>query len=125
MCNLCIGSNLFLPTQEGSRSEKKKRIPHPFQAVKAKKKGGYCRNRKQKGAPTEQLSASEFLEEIESYIASLSREDCCVSVEGEARKCRCVHFLADKPSVVKSVALGLQKYFDLDEAKRKLFLANE
>ena len=114
MCNLCANANLFLPTQ-ANKTEKKKRIPHPFQGVSTKKKGnGYFKNLNQKNTPTEHLSASEFLEELQRYVSALSKEDCCISIAGESRKCRCVHFLADKPSVVKSVALGLQKYFDLD-----------
>ena len=71
------------------------------------------------------LSPLDFLANIERYVDCLSQEDCYVSIDGKARKCRCLHFLANKPSVIKSVALGMQMYFDLDEPKRKLMLANE
>ena len=73
---------------------------------------GYCSNLKQSDVSTKFLSVSEFLEEIHSYVFNLSREDCCVLVEGEARKCECIEFLANKPSIVKVVALGLKKDFD-------------
>ena len=126
MCILCAGSNLFLPAPTQNQTEKRKRLPHPFEFVLTKKKGnGYSRYLNKRDVPTEHLSGSKFLAEIESYVSRLSRESCCVSVEGEARKCQCLGFLADKPSAVKAVASGLQKYFDLDEPKRKLLLANE
>ena len=126
MCGGCPGPDLFLPKQTISRPEKKKRLPHPFQGITIRKNGkGYCRNQKQKDVSTQFMSASEFLEELLGYVSNLSREDCCVSVQGEARKCECIKFLADKPSIAKVVALGLKKYFDLDESNRKHMLVNE
>ena len=59
------------------------------------------------------------------FHTNLSQEDCCVSVQSDARKCECITFLADKPSIVKVVALGLKKYFDLDKSNRKHMLVNE
>lgn len=105
MCGGCPGPDLFLPKQTRSRPEKKKRLPHPFQGITIRKNGkGYCRNQKQKDVSTQFLSASEFLEELLGYVSNLSREDCCVSVQGVARKCECIKFLADKPSIAKVVA---------------------
>lgn len=128
-CNLacaCTGVDLFLPTREKSRPEKKKRLPHPFHGVSTRKNGkGYASNLKQKDISTQYLSASDFVGEINSYVSNLSREDCCVSISGEARKCKCIQFLADKPGVIKSVSLGLKMYFDLDDSNRKLVLASE
>ena len=126
MCNACVAPDAFLPTQNKSRPEKKKRLPHPFQGMSIRKNGnGYCANLKQKDVRTQFLSSPEFLENISNYVSDLSQEDCCVSTRDEARKCKCIQFLADKPSIVKLVALGLQKHFDLDESNKKLQLVNE
>ena len=125
MCNSCPGGDLFVPPQKRVR-DKKQRLKHPFQGVSTKKNGkGYCLNLNQKDLPTQHLDASEFLGEIQSYLANLSKEDCCVSVLGEARKCKCLQFVADKPGVVKAVSLALQNYFHSIEPKRKLMLAND
>ena len=98
----------------------------PISSVSTKKNGkGYCLDLNQKDLPTQHLDASEFLVEIQSYLANLSEEDCCVSVLGEARKCKCLQFFANKPGVVKAVSLALQNYFDSIESKRKLMLAND
>ena len=99
--------------------------PHPFQGVIGISNGKqYTRNKKRKDLPTEQLSSLDFTKEIETYLTSLSRADCCVSVQGEPRKCKCFSFLADKLSIIKVVACGLKKYFDLDDSTRKFVLAS-
>ena len=121
----CTGVDLFLPTRN-SRPEKKKRLPHPFHGVSTRKNGkGYASNLKQKDISTQYLSASDFVGEINSYVSNLSREDCCVSISGEARKCKCIQFLADKPGVIKSVSLGLKMYFNPDDSNRKIVLGSE
>lgn len=123
----CVGLDLFLPApKKRNRPEKRSRLPHPFHSLARKRNGkGYCRNVKQKDASTQYLSSSQILEEISTYISNLSRENCCISIQGEARKCNCFQFLADKPNIVKYVALGLKNYFDFDEQSRKFFLVNE
>ena len=127
MCLLCPGeSNLFLPERERSQPEKKERPPHPFQGVISKSNGkSYTRNQKQKDLPTESLSSFDFINDIETYLTSLSRADCCVAVDGESRKCNCFSFLSDKPGIIKVVACGLKKYFDLDDSTRKFVRTNE
>ena len=123
----CVGLDLFLPApKKRNRPEKRSRLPHPFHSLARKRNGkGYCRNVKQKDASTQYLSSSQILEEISTYISNLSRENCCISIQGEARKYNCFQFLADKPNIVKYVALGLKNYFDFDEQSRKFFLVNE
>ena len=88
----------------------------PFRGVSIRKnRKGYCRNLKQKDVSTQFLLAYEFLEEIQSYVSNLSQEDCCILVQGEARKYEFIKFIANKPIIVKVVALVLKKYFDLGE----------
>ena len=127
MCISCPGGpDVFLPATEISRPQKRERLPHPFQGVIGISNGKrYTRNKKRKDLPTEQLSSLDFTKEIETYLTSLSRADCCVSVQGEPRKCKCFSFLADKPSIIKVVACGLKKYFDLDDLTRKFVLTSE
>ena len=123
MCNSCLGDDVFLPTKTRVR-DKGQRLKHPFQGVSVKKNGkGYCLNLKLKDLPTKHLDQSEFLAEIQSYLVNLSKEDCCVSVLGEARSCSCLQFLVDKPGVVKAVSLALKEYFVSNDLKRKLMLA--
>ena len=105
----CTGVDLFLPTRKKSRPEKYKRLPHQFYGVSARKNGkGYASNLKQKDLSTQYLSTLEPVGEINCYVSNLSREDCCVSIAGEARECKCIQFHADKPGVIKSVSLGLK-----------------
>ena len=92
---------------------------------KRKNRNGHCANPKQKNVQTQFLSAPNFLENTFSCVSDLSREDCYVSTQGEARKCKCIRFLANKPSIVRLVALGLKKHFDLDKLNQTLQLANE
>ena len=127
MCISCPGGpDVFLPATEISRPQKRERLPHPFQGVIGISNGKrYTRNKKRKDLPTEQLSSLDFTKEIETYLTSLSRADCCVSVQGEPRKCKCFSFLADKLSIIKVVACGLKKYFDLDDSTRKFVLTSE
>ena len=125
MCNSCPVEDVFLPTKTRVR-DKGQRLKHPFQGASVKKNGkGYCLNLKLKDIPTKHLDVSEFLAEIQNYLANLSKEDCCVSILGEARSCSCLQFLADKPGVVKAVSLALKEYFDSNDSKRKMMLATD
>ena len=120
MCNSCIPPDLFLPnkpilpnqpTTKRNRPDQKKRSTYPFQGLARKRNGkGYTRNTSQKDAPTQHLSSSDVLAEFNLYVSNLSREECCVSVKGEARKCNCFQFLSDQPKIINLVALGLVKY---------------
>ena len=77
MCNSCPGEDLFLPPEKRVR-DKKQRLKHPFQGASTKKNGkGYCLNLNQKDLPTQHLDSSKFLADIQSYLANLSKEDCC------------------------------------------------
>ena len=127
MCISCPGgSDIFLPATEISRSEKTERPPHPFQGVISINSGKrYTHNRKQKDLPTEHLSSLDFTNDIETYLDSLSRANCCVSMQGEPGKCNYFSFLVDKPRIIKVVVCGLKKYFNLDDLMRKFVLTSE
>ena len=127
-CSMCVScdvsTDVFLPSQ--SEPEKKSRIPHPYQNLTVKKNGkGYRLFENQKDTETQHLSSADRVERITSYFNLVSQEEYCVSVQGQARKCNCLSFLRDKPCVIDKVALGMQKYFNLDKEGRNLWLTNE
>ena len=125
MCNSCEAlTDIFLPSQ--SKPDKKSRIPHPYQNLTVKRNGkSYRLFENQKDIQTQHLSSVDLVERITSYLNLVSQEECCISVQGEARKCNCLSFLCDKPYVIDKVALGMQKYFNLDKEERNLWSTND
>ena len=73
----------------------------------------------------QKLSPSEFRAEINEYLLKLAQADCCVSVRGEAMKCTCLAFLADRHCVRGAVADALQLYFDSNESSKRLSLVRD
>ena len=129
MCNSCPGP-VFLLDQAApakrSRSEKKNRLPHPYNGIIKMSNGkNYTRNQKQKDLPTESISSSEFLWCIIEYLTNFLKEGCCVLPTGEARKCDCFSFLANKPNIVDLVARTMKTYFDLEKLCRNFVLASK
>ena len=111
-----------MPQIHNKRGPRKGNAPLTHISILPKERKKAVSVSKTKSEDTVALSSSEFLGEIETYLFSLTRAGCCVTVQGEARS---LAFFANKPLVVNHVALSMQMYFDFDNRNQRYHLAEK